>query len=86
MTCDHDTWKAWSDANSGRVVIKSKQSAGVLTELYFTSESSRLISADEPHFWRIVFLNLEEDTAEASPSFATLEEADAFFESIYKNP
>jgi hypothetical protein len=81
VLCDRKTWKAWSDANGGRVVVKSKQSAGLLTELCFTGQSSIHISPDEPRFWLIDFHNLEDAILDAGPSFTTLEEADSWFES-----
>jgi hypothetical protein len=78
--CDYETWLPWWEANPGGQVVKMEQSGDLVAEITFTGSSWE--RDGPPKFWAVRFHNTRTGLSAVLGTFATLEEAVAFLESI----
>jgi hypothetical protein len=81
VLCDRETWLPWREEDPAGEVVKSEQSGEVVREIIFTGPSSNLDTVDSPpKFWTVIAYHTK--SRARLGSFASLEEAVAFLESI----
>jgi hypothetical protein len=81
VLCDCQTWKSSREEDRAGEVVKSEQSGEVVREIIFTGQSSNLDTVDgPPKPWTVIAYPTK--SRARLGSFASLEEAVAFLDSI----
>jgi hypothetical protein len=78
--CDYETWLPWWKANPGGQVVKMEQSGDLVAEIIFTGSSWE--RDGPPQFWAVRLHNTGTGLSAVLGTYATLEEAVAFLESV----